>query len=133
MTTTDIPTAPAHSSLWHRLTSGATNYEFVRRWRTWLAISGLVIVVGIGALIGRGLKLGIDFEGGTSWELTTSTLSISKARDVVGPIIGRAATIQEVCDSCSWCRGNYIDRTGCCSTGWLCYSIGRSNWLSRSC
>ena len=96
MTTTEIPTAPTRTSVWHKLTTGATNYEFVRRWRTWVAISGIVIVVGIGALIGRGLKLGIDFEGGTSWEVTTSTLSISKARDVVGPVVGRAVTIQEV-------------------------------------
>ena len=96
MTTTELSTAAIHQSVWHKLTNGATNYEFVRRWRTWALLSIVVIGLGLGALVGRGLKLGIDFEGGTSWEVAGTTLSVSKARDAVGPIVGRAATIQEV-------------------------------------
>ncbi len=97
MTTTSSPNLPAeHLSLWGRLTTGATNYEFIRRWKTWAAISFTVMIVGLAALVGRGLKLGIDFNGGTSWEVATKSLTVAKARDAVGPIVGRGVTIQEV-------------------------------------
>ncbi len=97
MTTIDSPVVPVkHQSLWGKLTTGATNYEFIRRWKTWAAISLTVIIVGLVALAGRGLKLGIDFKGGTSWEVPTKTLTVAKARDAVGPIVGRGVTIQEV-------------------------------------
>ena len=97
MTTTSSPVLPAeHLSLWGRLTNGATNYEFIRRWKTWAAISLTVMMVGLAALVGRGLKLGIDFNGGTSWEVATKSLTVAKARDAVGPIVGRGVTIQEV-------------------------------------
>ena len=85
-----------HQSLWHTLTTGGTNYEFIRRWRTWALLSFVVIGLGLGALVGRGLKLGIDFKGGTAWEVSTKTLSVAGARDAVGPIIGRNVTVQEV-------------------------------------
>jgi preprotein translocase subunit SecF len=73
-------------SLWNRLYNGHTNFEFVRRWKRWAAISLTVIVLGIVALIPavRGLKLGIDFKGGTQWELPKKNLSDAKARAIVG-------------------------------------------------
>jgi preprotein translocase subunit SecF len=81
-------------SLWYRLSHGATNYEFVRRWKRWLLISGTVIVIGLVSLAARGLSLGIDFKGGTSWEFDRKSLTVAQARDVVGPLIGRDAPIQ---------------------------------------
>ncbi len=96
MTTIDTTVEPTRLSLWQTLTTGATNYEFIRRWRTWALISLTIIGLGLGALVGRGLKLGIDFKGGTAWEVSSKTLSVAKARDAVGPIVGRNVTIQEV-------------------------------------
>jgi preprotein translocase subunit SecF len=84
------------SSLWWRLYHGETNIEFVRRWKRWATISGIVILIGVGALVGRGLNLGIDFKGGTAWELPRKELTVAKARDIVGPVIGRDVTIQEL-------------------------------------
>ncbi|MGH8998965.1 MAG: protein translocase subunit SecF [Acidimicrobiia bacterium] len=46
-----------------------TNYDFVGPKRKWFAISGILILMGVGALLIRGLDLGIDFEGGTSWQV----------------------------------------------------------------
>lgn len=43
--------------------------DLVGRRHTWFAISGLLLIPGIISLIFFGLKLGIDFTGGTSWEL----------------------------------------------------------------
>jgi SecD/SecF fusion protein len=39
--------------------------DFMRRRYLWFAISGAVILIGIGSLAARGLNLGIDFKGGS--------------------------------------------------------------------
>jgi preprotein translocase subunit SecF len=64
-----------------------TNYKFMsRRWR-WALISGVVIGAGVlGFVIHGGLNLGIDFEGGTSWEFTAKsgqTVSAGELRSVM--------------------------------------------------
>jgi preprotein translocase subunit SecF len=46
-----------------------TNYDFVGPKKKWFALSGLVILIGLAALGIRGLNLGIDFKGGTAWEV----------------------------------------------------------------
>src|SRR5215212_7614315 len=45
--------------------------DFMRRRFLWLAISGSVVVISIGALAVKGLNLGIDFKGGTQVSFTT--------------------------------------------------------------
>jgi len=48
-----------------------TTFDFLhRRWR-WALLSGVVLLVGLIAFAANGLNLGIDFTGGTVWELTT--------------------------------------------------------------
>ncbi len=51
-----------------------TYYEFLdRRWR-WALISGLLILVSVmGFVLRDGLNLGLDFTGGTSWQLTAAS------------------------------------------------------------
>lgn len=48
-----------------------TSFDFLlRRWR-WVLISGLLVFVSIAGFVLRdGLNLGLDFTGGTSWQLT---------------------------------------------------------------
>ena len=46
-----------------------TSYDFVGPTKRWFAISAVVIIAGIAALGFRGLNLGIDFKGGTAWEV----------------------------------------------------------------
>jgi preprotein translocase subunit SecF len=45
------------------------HFEFVRRWKVWFALSGLVMVLAIVAIFVRGLNYGIDFTGGTQMNL----------------------------------------------------------------
>jgi preprotein translocase subunit SecF len=73
------------AGLWHRLYHGETSFDFARRWRRWFLLSGLVIVVGLVSLATRGLNLGIDFRGGTSWEVKAPGVSVSEARDALRP------------------------------------------------
>lgn len=77
------PGSTAKSGLAHRLYHGETSFEFVRRWKLWLTISGTVIIIGLLALGFRGLNEGIDFKGGTVWELKTNGVSVAKARDAM--------------------------------------------------
>src|SRR6202789_4465693 len=52
-----------------RIYQGRTTVDFVGRKRTWFTISLVIIVLGLGSLGIRGFNLGIDFKGGSSWEV----------------------------------------------------------------
>ena len=73
----------AGHSAWFKLYHGETRIEFVRRWRLWVLLSGTVIAIGLIALAVRGLNQGIDFKGGTVWELKTHGVSVAKARETM--------------------------------------------------
>jgi preprotein translocase subunit SecF len=75
-------TAAKHG-LWYRLYNGLTTYEFISLWKRWFTISAVVIAIGLLALVGRGLNLGIDFTGGTVWQVPAKTASVAEARDAV--------------------------------------------------
>ena len=65
-----------------------TNFDFTGRpWR-WAILSGTVIVIALVAIATRGLNLGIDFEGGTSWQVPVKgkSASVSAVRDVINPL-----------------------------------------------
>jgi preprotein translocase subunit SecF len=65
-----------------------TSFDFVgRSWR-WALLSGTVIVVCLLSLASRGLNLGIDFEGGTSWQVPVEGKdpSVGDVRDVLEPL-----------------------------------------------
>ncbi|MFN2506575.1 MAG: protein translocase subunit SecF [Acidimicrobiales bacterium] len=79
--TTDVP----RRSLRHRLYHGETSFDYVRRKRIWFAISGLVIGIGLVSLLAQGLNYGIDFKGGTSWEVRAPGVSVAEARDALRP------------------------------------------------
>jgi preprotein translocase subunit SecF len=46
-----------------------TNYDFVGPKKKWFTLSAVLILIGLAALGLRGLNLGIDFKGGTAWEV----------------------------------------------------------------
>ena len=75
--------SPVRRSIWQRLYHGETNVDFVGRRRTWATISLVVIALGLVSLAVRQLNFGIDFSGGTSWEVETNDLSVSEARDAL--------------------------------------------------
>jgi preprotein translocase subunit SecF len=79
-----------------RLLRGENNYNFVRSWRYGLAASAIAVVLSLLMLLVRGLALGLDFEGGTSWEVPTSSVSVSEARDAIRPVGQADAKIQTV-------------------------------------
>ncbi len=81
-----------------RLYRGETDADFVGRAKVWFAISGAVILIGIVSLFTRELNLGIDFEGGTSWELPAGELGVEEARDAIGEVGITEADVQTLTD-----------------------------------
>ena len=74
---------PPRRSAMGRLYHGETSVDFYgKRW--WgLGLSGLLIVITVVSLFVNGLNLGIDFEGGVSWEVPTATMTVDQARSVL--------------------------------------------------
>ncbi|MEA3075437.1 MAG: preprotein translocase subunit SecF [Actinomycetota bacterium] len=81
-------------SIWYRLYHGETAFDFVGNTKRWLLISGIIIAIGAVSLGTRGLNFGIDFRGGTAWEVPTSNPSVSAARDALRPLGLQEAKIQ---------------------------------------
>ncbi len=96
--------APKHSkrsrgragSVWGRLYRGETSVDFVGRWRRWAAISGVVILVGLASLGIRGLNFGIEFVGGTAWQVQSPTLAVATVRSAISPLGLSSATIESL-------------------------------------
>jgi preprotein translocase subunit SecF len=65
-----------------RLYRGEVSYDFVGHWRRWYTISGIILLVAIGALLFRGLHEGIEFKGGAVFTFPTKG-TIAQAQDVV--------------------------------------------------
>jgi preprotein translocase subunit SecF len=83
---TEDQTTPIRKSLRHRLYHGETSFDFVGRIRIWFALSGILIAIGLASLIFQGLNYGIDFEGGTAWEVRAPGVSVSETRDALEPV-----------------------------------------------
>jgi preprotein translocase subunit SecF len=84
-------------SLASRLYNGETEFDFIGRWKRWFALSALVIVFGAGGLLVRGgLNLGIDFEGGVSWQAPIGDSSVGDVRDAVEGAGLDSPTVQSI-------------------------------------
>ncbi|MEI6735964.1 MAG: protein translocase subunit SecF [Actinomycetes bacterium] len=70
-----------------RIYRGLTTIDFLSRTKIYFAISVVIIVAGLGSIALRGLNLGIDFKGGTAWEViatSTTTAEVTKAVEAAG-------------------------------------------------
>src|SRR3954466_9719985 len=72
-----------HRTIFGRLYHGETDIDFIGRWKLWFLISGVIILIGLVSLFARGLNLGIDFKGGTVWEVDAGDVSVAEARGAV--------------------------------------------------
>jgi preprotein translocase subunit SecF len=72
------------SDLYHE----RTNFQFIKHSRRWLIISSTLIVLSLLLLFVRGLNLGIDFEGGTAWQIQMKGAKSAKVADVRSLLTG---------------------------------------------
>jgi preprotein translocase subunit SecF len=72
----------------HGLYTGSVSYEFVGRWRRWVALSGVVILIGLVGLGIRGLNLGLEFKGGSEFTFPDKGFTTSQISGVVSDAVG---------------------------------------------
>ena len=73
-----------------------TRIDFIGRSRLWVAISLILIGIGVAAMVVRGLNLGIDFRGGTVVQIQTNEpIPIQEIRDTLTAAGHGDAVIQE--------------------------------------
>lgn len=90
----DTPTPERQGSVFSRLYNGETNLRVVSRARLWFTVSGVVILVGLASLGINGLNLGIDFKGGTAWEVPAPGVSEGDAREALARVGVNDAKVQ---------------------------------------
>ncbi|MEH6829668.1 MAG: protein translocase subunit SecF, partial [Sulfitobacter sp.] len=82
-----------------RLVKQNTSFDFFTRWKLWLGISGVMVLVAAASFLMQGLNFGIDFRGGTTIR-TESPLPVDIAvyRDAMTTLGLGDITITEVFD-----------------------------------
>src|SRR5665213_2006993 len=84
----------------HQLYTGQASYEFVGKWRRWVLLSTVVMVIGLVGLGFRGLSLSIDFKGGSQFTFPDKGFSTSQVTDLVtsagvsNPVVQKLSDIQ---------------------------------------
>jgi preprotein translocase subunit SecF len=82
--------------LGHNLYTGKTSFDFVGRSRTWYAISALILLVAVLALVFRGLNFGIEFRGGAEFRVPNAECSIEEARAATETVVTGETIVQEL-------------------------------------
>jgi len=77
-----------------RLYRGETSFDFVGRRRWWYALSSLIIVAGIASFAVKGFNWGIDFKGGTSWQVPAHGATVAEVQTAMTKAGLTGSTIQ---------------------------------------
>ena len=88
---------------------GEHHFDFPLMWRKALWGSGALVLLSVGVLLVAGLNLGIEFEGGTSWEVNAPGQSVAEARDALSGTGAAAGKIQTVGSSAIRVRADLDD------------------------
>src|SRR5690606_32797804 len=90
------PTRNADHGVLKRLYHGETRADIVGRWKLWFLLSGAVVLIGVVGLLARGLNLGIDFTGGTVWELRAGDAEIADVTQAMADLGYQDVQAQEI-------------------------------------
>ncbi|MBX3285495.1 MAG: protein translocase subunit SecF [Acidimicrobiales bacterium] len=90
--TTEAPERGVLKRLYH----GETNADIVGRWKLWFSISGVILLIGIGTLATQGLNLGIDFTGGTVWQVEAGKAEVPEVQRAMADLGYADVQVQEV-------------------------------------
>ncbi len=76
-----------------------TSFDFFSRWKVWLGISGLMMVIAFTSFMLQGLNFGIDFRGGTTIRTQSAQeIDVGAYRDAISPLELGDVTITEIFD-----------------------------------
>jgi preprotein translocase subunit SecF len=82
-----------------RLVKQGTNFDFFKRWKMWLGISALLMVVAFASFMIQGLNYGIDFQGGTTIRTQSAEpVDVGLYRSAIEPLGVGDVSITEVFD-----------------------------------
>jgi preprotein translocase subunit SecF len=80
-----------------RLVKQDTKFDFFSRWKMWLGISLVMMIVGFASFMYQGLNYGIDFKGGTTIRSESTTpIDVGAYRDAISPLELGDITISDV-------------------------------------
>ena len=71
------------ADLGHDLQTGEKSIDIVYRRRTWFLVSAVLALVSLLGLAVRQLNMGVEFDGGSVFEITAPNSSVEEVRDVV--------------------------------------------------
>ena len=81
----------------HRFYTGQVSYDFVRNRRIWYVFSGILLAVCVIGILVRGLALGIEFRGGTDFqvplEVTATTVDEVRTKVSAFEVAGLEAQV----------------------------------------
>lgn len=83
------------AELGNDLYTGRRSIDFVGRAKTWYAISAVIMLVALGGFLVRGLNLGLEFEGGSEFRVTSAQVAEgyqADATDAVREVAGADAS-----------------------------------------
>ncbi|WP_170359068.1 protein translocase subunit SecF [Ruegeria arenilitoris] len=76
-----------------------TSFDFFSRWKVWLGISALMMVVAFTSFMLQGLNFGIDFRGGTTIRTQSAQeIDVGAYRDAISPLELGDVSITEIFD-----------------------------------
>jgi preprotein translocase subunit SecF len=85
-------------SIGARLHRGEVSYDFIGKRKIWFGVSIALVVIALGALLSRGLALGIEFKGGVEYQANvkvtdntvddvTAAVRATNAKDLGDPVV----------------------------------------------
>ena len=83
-------------SLVSRLYNGELDYDFVGHSKRWYVVSGVFIALSLVGLLVRGVNLGIDFKGGSTYQLTANGHTTADASAVLKTLGIKDPTVQKL-------------------------------------
>ena len=82
-----------------KLVPQETSFDFFSRWKVWLGISGLMMVIAFVSFLLQGLNFGIDFRGGTTIRTESAqSMDVGTYRDAIAPLELGDVSITEIFD-----------------------------------
>ena len=72
--------------------------DFVGRWRVWFALSGVFLLLGLGAILIEGMNFGIDFQGGSKFTASgvQGSPSVQEVRYALPDNLGQDSIVQQL-------------------------------------
>ncbi|MEZ5116928.1 MAG: protein translocase subunit SecF [Candidatus Nanopelagicales bacterium] len=79
-----------------RLYNGEVSYDFVGHRRRWYMISAGILLVALAGLLFRGLNYGIEFRGGSEFQVPASSCTVESARGAAQDVAGGQPIVTEL-------------------------------------